>query len=899
MYPRPLSGLIVLFIIALTAFSCNNTSDQHWIKAVPGYSHAVVLHHDNPSVTEVAGKEYMSFIEDMTNSAIPVASQIEEIPETSLQIKAVAAVPTRSDNWRPLWIADAESGFLPGIASHFHRDFAENEYEFKSRKIHILHTQSREIYAVQLNNWVIFSESSYAIEESIRTFNGNRPSFDYGAAELADSDLLLNFAHLDRWISQVGAVRYRPMLQNLFEGLSPALLNVSTETEDEREFRFTGPINTANPHSDLVSSIHHANSDLILDQYISSDASAFSITHSTPQETLPSDFEPFSALDSLLIDQPQIYSDIAQTLETRTAFVAYSDPDEDTSGEHVFLRHLESSQELYSIFEELASDGYVTQEDNSFYVQSSVLSKLIGGPLSNFEDFYIGTTWAGAILAQRSGLIERIRTERNQRRVMYYDDTYTQIRNQHPEEISAFAYSNNQDLFDYLQPMLNPNHRIGALTSRADIMAMSITQNGENELGFMMDTHRTVDTDDPYRERWVYPITDASLTGPPIAANTGRSSRDEIFFATEAGNVIGLGSDGTPVFNVRTGNDTPVGSPVIYDWYGNNQKMVIIAAGNKVYAWNSDGVSLPNFPVELDEDISAPIYVGDVARNGMNELLVATADRQLHVLDGRGNNIEGWPQSTNATIRSQPKLREVDGEWGVWAYAENGIHAWQRHGDRKSGYPVFADAPLQGDPTFYQNHLLASGANGELYAIGAEPLFEDTLAAATPTVDDEALDTDEITIQSLQISNESLTGNVQTGRLQVLSDENNDDDDNRETYDEMMFVVGDENGSVYAYNLEGTLRFTESMGRPVSTDQSPFIYDLGDTGSLDILALTQDGTLYGWDVSRNERITDLPSSAMQSLLLTDLYQDGRTEIIAGTGEGLRAWTISRIVDDPL
>ena len=889
MLRRTPTTLLVLFISGFIAFSCNNMPNQHWLNAVPGYAPAVILHQDDPSIQDAVRFEYMTFIEDLTNSAIPVAAQLEEIPEARMQLKAIAAIPTRADNWRPLFITDAGSDFLSNISGYFYQEFAENEYDFANTKVHILHTEDRTLYAAQLRNWVIFSESSYAVEEGIRTYLGERPSFDFTDTELAGSNLLLNFPHLDRWVTQKGAVRYRPMIKGMFEGTQPSLTQVSTGGGDDRELRMEGTIPTENPYSTLLTSFHSEPGALVLDRYISGDAATFSITSSTPPESLPSDFEAFSRLDSLLIEEPEIYEEIAATLNPRTAFVAFSDPDDETAGEHIYLRHLNNTQEIYRIFQELANNDYVRQDDEIFYVQSEVLAKLIGGPMTNFEDFYLGTTWEGAVLAQRSGLIQRVRTERSQRRVMYYDDNYTAVRDQHPDNVSAFFYARNQDLFDYLQPMLNPNHRIGAITSRSDIMAMSITQNSSNELGFIFDTYRTEETDTPYRERWVHPLQDADLTGDPVAANTGNGSRDDIFFATDAGRVIGLGSDGTPVFNASTGGDTPIGSPIIYDWYGNNQKMVMIGAGNKIYAWNNDGVSLPNFPIELNEELSAPISVGDVARNGMTELIVATADRQLHVLDGRGQNISGWPQSTNSSIRSQPKHQQLNGEWGVWAFADNGIHAWTRNGDRREGFPIFGEAPFFGEPTFHGQHLLASGADGHLYAIGQEKLFDDTLAAESPNIEEEA-DDEELIIQSLQVSNAALAGNAQIDHLRVRSEED-------EVHDEEMLVVADENGSIYAFNLSGELRFTESMGQPASQNHSPFIHDLGDTGNLDALLLADSGRIYAWDLYNAERITQLPTTGMNRLLVTDLYQDGRTELIAHTSGGIRAWTISRIRDD--
>ena len=55
-----------------------------------------------------------------------------------------------------------------------------------------------------------------------------------------------------------------------------------------------------------------------------------------------------------------------------------------------------------------------------------------------------------------------------------------------------------------------------------------------------------------------------------------------------------------------------------------------------------------NFPIELSEPLSAPVRIADVTRNGLPEIIAATRDRMIHVLDQRGNNITGWPQSVNS-----------------------------------------------------------------------------------------------------------------------------------------------------------------------------------------------------------------------------------------------------------
>src|SRR5690625_7575735 len=98
------------------------------------------------------------------------------------------------------------------------------------------------------------------------------------------------------------------------------------------------------------------------------------------------------------------------------------------------------------------------------------------------------------------------------------------------------------------------------------------------------------------------------------------------------------------------------------------------AAGNKIYAWNASGSPLPNFPVILREEITTPLQVADVTRDGVAEMIVATADRQVHILDARGDAISGWPRTANSQIQAQPLLAEVGGQRSIFAFAETRLY---------------------------------------------------------------------------------------------------------------------------------------------------------------------------------------------------------------------------------
>ncbi|MEX0929063.1 MAG: hypothetical protein WDZ53_06625, partial [Balneolales bacterium] len=413
--------------------------------------------------------------------------------------------------------------------------------------------------------------------------------------------------------------------------------------------------------------------------------------------------------------------------------------------------------------------------------------------------------------------------------------------------------------------------------------------NSGRNLDVNLMTFRSEESSQPYRDRWVFPLDNTELTAPPVLASLGDGGRNELLFATEDSQIYALATDGTTIFQTDTGNDVPLGQPIVYDWYGNNQMAILIAAGNKVYAWNNQGRLLPNFPIEVSEQITAPLQVGDVSRDGRAELIVATADRKINVLGVRGENISGWPQSTNSRIETRPVFRQIDGRWSLWSFAENGLFAWNTDGRLRTGFPVFIESPFRGEPLFYDDNVVAAAADGYLYSIGPARLFADSLSreAVIETVQYEENEDDrQQNIQILYVANSPL---VNTPVIQTLRIRNEETGNIREE----MIITQSASGSVFVFNMQGQLRMTQSMGQPSDENHRVTLHDINNTGSPGITALAGFGRLYSWDSFTGERNQGLPTSAMQYPVFADLYGDGHTELIAKTREGLRCWTIMR------
>ena len=100
-------------------------------------------------------------------------------------------------------------------------------------------------------------------------------------------------------------------------------------------------------------------------------------------------------------------------------------------------------------------------------------------------------------------------------------------------------------------------------------------------------------------------------------------------------------------------------------------------------------ITIAQFPIEVGEQITTPLLVTDVLRNGIPELVVGTAARSVHVLDGRGKMCEGWPQKVNAAIHNAILHTQWEDDWVLIAHAENSVHSWNSEGRSRTGILFF------------------------------------------------------------------------------------------------------------------------------------------------------------------------------------------------------------------
>jgi hypothetical protein len=788
--------------------------------------------------------------------------------------------PGTQSNLEPIWVAESASGLIENLEKLYYKKFTQNQYHFKGITIHKLHIRERAVFAAELNDLLLLSETSLGIEDVIRSYMGLQPAMALEQMELKPGTIIMNTPSLDRVAAQLSKINYRPSLKNALKGTGPALLEVSRMQGEETSgdiFRGTIPL-SGGPASELVASLSHQNAPIELDRYISSNAAAFGIFRLEPRLAPPSSLSDTTQLDEQLMNDKVRYSKFAKSLGDRFALVMYSESGFLSTGEHLFIRQLTDRNALQEQLNALVNDDLAERSGGTYFIQSRVLSQLIGSGMSDIRDFYLDLTGDAVVISKRKGLAEIVASDRSRRRVIYYEQNYRDVKQDLPDEVSGL-FIGNQDFYSFVEPFLGPDNYGNFVASQFDMLSISTRLNeGGDSLAFSLRTYQTSRSDQPYQEKWLFPTGGADLTGKPILTDIGGSSRNEVVFATENGSIYALAADGTVVLKLDTGTDTPVGSPVVYDWYATNQRVILIAAGNKIYGWDETGSSLPQFPFELEEQITSPLSVQDIDRNGLPEAVVATANRQLHAVDGRGQNLSGWPLTTNSVIRTKPTVDYFEGAYSVLAFSENAVHAWFPDGVPRDGFPKFVNASLNGSPYIYEGRILAGAADGYLYAIGRNRLFADSLNIYSGS-------SAESGIEAVYVSNSALTGTPEVQNLRVRSDEES------ETYSGDMILTMSANGSVFLLDKNGQLRFTKSMGQPSAQGFSPFITDINNDNSRDVITLASFGRLYAWNILGGERIQPLPTTGMDYPIVENIDGDRYVELIAQTREGLRCWTI--------
>ncbi|MCG2588392.1 hypothetical protein [Rhodohalobacter sulfatireducens] len=871
--------LLSLFV-ALLITSCTQPTTEHWSEFVPESTFVVMVPGTDGTINQVLAEPFAPLMDDITPSAMQLITNIQEHTDQQIPVEALLLHPSSSNNWQPVWITRTVNGLPESLAGIYQESYQQNQYDFKGFTIEKLFFDERILFMVSFEQWTLFSQSSFSIESVIRTLSGAEAVMPLQDNQLSPGAIIMNTESMDEWVQQVSQVLFRPFLKDIFAGSSPISFRPLQADTEEFQWQLQGAMELQDSTSSLVRYITQPATGFSLDRYIPVNAAAFSIFRVDQQvlQTAEESFQSELELDQYLQSTPRDWHTIQQNIGDEVAFVSFANSGPSSESEYLFLRTIQDSSSVRSALDRLAEQEIVIKDEATYFVNSYLLGKLFGSDIFPIDDFYITVYEDVAAIAQRKGLAESIGGDATRRRVIYYDNGYATIRNSLPNPLSSIHYINAADFGTYIQPWLFPQNYIGTILGNLDEFVISTRlEPGTNTVDVRLTSFEQETESSPYTDQWVFPLNGAEISGEPVLADITGGPSNEVIFSTENGYIYALAMDGTAILQASTENDVPIGAPVVFDWYGNNQNIIMQAAGNKVYAWNQSGTILPNFPIRLDEDISTPLTITDITGNGIAEIIVATADRNMHILNARGQSIQGWPQSTNSVVESSPLIAEINNQKSMFAYSENTLHAWNVNGELRENYPVFLTSQVQGSPYNYNNTILGSGLNGNVYSIGLSPFFSDSLS--------NLVSSDSLIIQTLQVTNSSLNSTPSHFETTIPTEEGG-------LVQRNLILLQATNGSLFLYDETGQLQFTQSMGQPSSATTPPLIQDLDGDQREDLIALADFGRLYAWDILSGERHSELPTAGMSYPVISDFLGNGRQEIIARTREGLQCWTIN-------
>jgi hypothetical protein len=161
--------------------------------------------------------------------------------------------------------------------------------------------------------------------------------------------------------------------------------------------------------------------------------------------------------------------------------------------------------------------------------------------------------------------------------------------------------------------------------------------------------------------------------------------------------------------------DSDIGSEVVYAGYDSS-----------VHVWNGDGTEINGFPVHIGGPVWCSASVGDIDNDSYLEIAVVTYNGYLYLINHDGSIASGFPVSYGTSLRSSPALVDLNGDnylEMVFGSGNGILHAVDHTGAEVTGFPqtlggAFFGTPVIGDITGdAQSDIILGSSNGYTYGV--------------------------------------------------------------------------------------------------------------------------------------------------------------------------------------
>ncbi|MCD4651779.1 MAG: hypothetical protein K8S56_08355, partial [Candidatus Cloacimonetes bacterium] len=343
-------------------------------------------------------------------------------------------------------------------------------------------------------------------------------------------------------------------------------------------------------------------------------------------------------------------------------------------------------------------------------------------------------------------------------------------------------------------------------------------------------------------------------------------------------------------------------SPLFIDLDGDGKHEVVNAdAGGTIHAVNYLGQDIAGFPVTVAGDVRSSIAMGNMDNDDTYEIALATFDGNLIGIDHDGSEL--FTVSQAGSFVSTPSLADLNGDGRKELIAVNmlgHVHVVDGDGSYLPGFPLVigitntAGVGVGDIDADDSEEIIYAGWDGKLYIINADATFTTIDASGV-------LGTAPLIFEN----NTKIAVGTTTGELHILSNLRDLTTIQLDSAITKSVMAADFSGD-HSYELGfatvgGYLYLMEDDGTPLSgwpidigegISGCPVAGDLNNDGSPDLIIVDNIGSVHAFSVD-GTYLPDFPITngipTETSPAIGDFDRNGMADIAIGTTVGISVW----------